>query len=344
MFYNTAFSDILRYIRQWTFLLFVFIYETFRKKDVINSFKIIYYITLFISIPIIFQVVSEVEIFGDILKDSESRGIKAPSYSIFCAVLAIVNIWNLSRLSRYVHSVIFILPIMLNLKMTYAISVLLIYLLYLLFDSKFSYFRKVIAIMILVFFTSVFLITSDKFTERFLKMTTEVSSFQKKEVEGNFSYRLMHAYERFVYISKDHFYFIRGIGYVSELNFNKNVFVFGQPDYRTGKKAQLDTADIAWSLFFVRFGFLGLFLYLLLYIKIIEQYYKNRKRNKFNLSFFCMLTVFLIFTSIGNTIIAISDFFIFPILFLNQKTLSAGSLKSYILVIKKKNENNTSGF
>lgn len=126
--------------------------------------------------------------------------------------------------------------------------------------------------------------------------------------------------ERYDYIMQESETAIRGLGYVSESTFKRDIFNIGLHN-EFDEIIQLDTGDIAWSLLFVRLGLLGLAFYLFMYFRIVVEYGKHMHNNRFNGFFFSMLLVFILFTSLGNAIIACSDFFIYPLLFTNRDLL-----------------------
>lgn len=161
---------------------------------------------------------------------------------------------------------------------------------------------------------SAVLYTSASFSERLTSVVAETGDISQEENSGNFSYRILHAQERWKYIKKDPIMLTRGFGYLHEKNLKKQIFIFGV--YQNGQQQQLDTGDIVWTLFFIRLGLLGIFLYIHMYISIFKQYYKKRDR-KICLLFASMMISYLVFTSLGNCIISYSYFFVYPILFLN---------------------------
>ena len=91
------------------------------------------------------------------------------------------------------------------------------------------------------------------FQERFSAGLQEIEGLSLNgNVQGNLTFRLLHTAERLDYISKNLQYVIFGIGNITEYDF-PNTFLTGLID-KTGRVTQLDTADIAWSLLFLRFG------------------------------------------------------------------------------------------
>lgn len=317
---GTTVGDVVRYWRYWAFLTVIYIVPYIKREWTLDSLKIIYYVTAALCLLLLFQRFTGLTLV-EIRSIGIERGVKPPSFSIWCAAMCLINVWRYGELKRLIHLLIFLSPILLNLKMTYTISVLLIYVVYFMVSSHWSLTRKIVASIGLVIAVGLFFLFATSFQERFVSMTEDADNIGQGEVTGNFSYRILHATERYDYIMQKTATAIRGLGYVSETNFTKAVFSIGLREEETNDIVQLDTGDIAWSLFFVRLGLLGVSIYLLMYFRIISQYSKYMRNNRFN-GFFCsMLLVFMFFTSLGNAIIAYSDFFIYPLLFTNRNLL-----------------------
>src|SRR5690606_1093080 len=104
---------------------------------------------------------------------------------------------------------------------------------------------------------AVLFLTNDKLRERVLESSSAIESVKNETNSDNFSYRLLHSLERLNYIMKDPVRTVRGIGYIHEDNFKVKIFEIGLINKETQEIIQLDTGDIAWSLFLVRFGLLG---------------------------------------------------------------------------------------
>lgn len=325
-FQGTSIGDIFRYLRNWIYLSIIYIYRGIDSNYITKSLKQIYYLTLFVSFSLIVQDTTNLNIWNAVLRvgDISERGTKPPSYAIFCVSMALINVWNLSQWKRWLHVLILILPIVFSLKMTYAISIMSIYVIYLLIVSNKMLLTKLLTLFSFILILILFLNYNQRFTERLIFMTTEFNSAKNDNIEGNFSYRLLHASERYNYISKDPITYLRGLGYISEKNNSKDYFRVGLRD-EFGDVIQFDTGDISWSIFFIRIGILGIALYIFIYFTIIKQYFNKFYFSKMNGYFLSMLLVFLFFTSLGNTIITESDFFIFPILFLHPHLLNTKS-------------------
>lgn len=319
IYLGTAFGDVVRYLRYWTYLTVVYIVPYIRREWTLDSLKIIYYVTAACCLLLLFQRFTDITIV-EMRSIGVDRGVKPPSFSIWCAVMCLINVYRYGGAKRIVHLLIFLSPILLNMKMTYAISVLLIYVVYLLISSNLSLSRKLFGGLGLAVAVGLFLSTATSFQERFVGMTQDAGNIEQEEVTGNFSFRILHALERYNYITQESETAIRGLGYVSESNFKRDIFSIGLYN-EFDEKVQLDTGDIAWSLFFMRLGLLGLAFYLFMYFRIAVEYGKHMHNNRFNGFFFSMLMVFILFTSLGNAIIAYGDFFIYPLLFTNRDLL-----------------------
>ena len=309
--YNgTSIGDVIKYLKNWLLITIVYIHPYINIEYTIKSLKQIYNITLILCIFISICMLLKFDL--GILWYNEGRGIKPPPDCMWFSVLAFSNIWGKSKNRAIIDAFIFILPVILSLKMTYAITIALVFTFYIILNKNIAITSKV-GLSILMFFSISFtLIVSSDFSERLSSVAAETNDISRDEQSGNFSYRILHAQERLEFIMNDPVMSIRGFGYLHEKNLKKVLFVYGT----NHGQQQLDTGDIAWSLFFIRLGFLGIFLYLIMYFTIVKTYYINRNK-KICLIFSSMLISYLIFTSLGNCIITYSYFFIYPILFLN---------------------------
>lgn len=309
--------DIFAYLRNWIFLSVIYIFPYVQDLCKIKAVRILYNLCLLCCVLLLVQRFFSIEFFS--MKIVEDRGAKPPSYSIYCAALCLINVWNYNKMKQMCHLIIFILPVILNLKMTYAVSIFAVYIVFLMSNSLITKTKKVIMASIFLISTIIVFAVNDSFQERFISTTSEIGTVSDNEVSGNFSYRLLHSYERCMYIMEEPMTFIRGIGFVSEENFNKSIFELGLWDTKKDRVTQLNTGDIAWSIFFVRLGFVGLFFYLLMYFKLMFSLKKSIYATKWASYFFSLMLVFILFTSFGNTLVASGDFFILPILFLNMQ-------------------------
>ena len=311
IFYNgTSAVDVIKYLKNWILLTIVYIYPYVKTDYIIKSLKQIYNITLIISIFVTICIVLRLDL--GILWYSEERGIKPPPDCMWFTTLAFFNLWGKNKIKSIIESFIFIIPVVLSLKMTYAVTIVLVLGFFILMNKTTKTLTKIALAILMIIGVSGVLYTSASFSERLTSVVAETEDISQEENSGNFSYRILHAQERWEYIKKDPIMLTRGFGYLHENNLKKQIFTFGT----NHGEQQLETGDIVWSLFFLRLGLLGIFLYIYMYTTIFKQYYKKRDR-KVCLLFASMMISYLVFTSLGNCIISYSYFFVYPILFLN---------------------------
>jgi hypothetical protein len=149
---------------------------------------------------------------------------------------------------------------------------------------------------------------------RFISGVEEVRTFNisNSEVQGNLTYRIFHAQERMNYVSQSLQYSVFGIGNITEENFPEyfNIGLVSEE----GRTSQLDTGDIAWSIFFLRLGFVGTLLFLFFYVRVIIHAFGFRRQSDLAAVLFVYLFMELTLGSITSTSIATGAFWLFPLL------------------------------
>ena len=311
---GTDLIDIINFLKLKMLLTIVFIAKAFSVKNIIQSYKYILYATLIISIIILITRLTGFMII-EIKEANSERGVKTAYTAMLFALLLLSNIFHQDLKTRILYCIILVTPIILNLKMTYSLTILFSSCMYIFISKRYSVSNKMKYGCMIAAITLFVASVSDKFSERFNDVASENIDMKGGEVEGNFSFRILHAYERLSYICEHKETMIRGLGYVSERNFKKEVFATGLYDEERGRVYQLDTGDIAWSLLFVRYGFLGILIFLAYYLRIIREYMRLPDC-EIKYYWLSILPVFLLFTSLGNAIVIEPYFFIYPILFL----------------------------
>lgn len=321
LFFNCyELGDIIRNFRHWSYLSILLIYKEFSIDTIKKSLNIIVLVTLFLCFILLLQRTFGFHLIGDNRVYDYGgriidRGVKPPLYSILAIVLIWGKVFQISLVKRYIYCIILFLPIFLSLKISYFVATILS-LLFLKINNKLSI--KIIPVSIGsllcgVGFVVILFSVNPVFKFRFYETVQQIHDLKKKEVNGNFSYRILHFEERLDYCLSSFPHALLGIGSISEKNLDKGIFSLGQIDRLTGEKSQIDTADIAWSLIILRFGFMGIIIYLFMYWKITRVLFLCRE-NKLASAFCSYLLVNMVFLSFGNTSIAYSEFFIFPLL------------------------------
>jgi len=130
--------------------------------------------------------------------------------------------------------------------------------------------------------------------------------------KGNVSFRINHIKERVVYVSQNLQYSLFGIGNVIEEDFPQ-IFKTGLTNNK-GRHTQLDTGDNAWAIMFIRLGFLGTFIYVLLYLKVLMLTIQLRYISPLATTLIVYLFINLLILSFASSSIATGQFWLFPVL------------------------------
>lgn len=140
LFNGTSPIDVVKFLRSRLLLTIVYIVPRLYIDEVNGSFRQVAEITVLACVFIIFQTLTSIELikFSSLVE----RGIKPPITAIIFTIFYLVNYWNLSKFKTYAASFICFMPIALNMKMTYAISVLLILFTFILFRSGLAMAKK----------------------------------------------------------------------------------------------------------------------------------------------------------------------------------------------------------
>jgi len=124
--------------------------------------------------------------------------------------------------------------------------------------------------------------------------------------KSTFTFRIAHLLERNRYVIDNKKAILFGAGLMTE-DSKKTASMFdfkvGLSDEALGNAVQLDTGDISYSFLLMRYGYLGTFIVLSLYIFFMIYFYKNLKEPIAFFSFICLVYIMIIsfFSSILTT-------------------------------------------
>jgi hypothetical protein len=113
--------------------------------------------------------------------------------------------------------------------------------------------------------------------------------------ESTFTFRIMHLLERNQYLLDNPVTMFTGAGLMTEdskLTYSLFDFEIGLAEKITGQTVQLDTGDISYSVLLLRYGYLGTFLNLMLFVCLAVFFYR-RKENRYGLASFLFLVMSL---------------------------------------------------
>lgn len=312
---GVAFGDVVSYLKTWAYLSIVYTKNQINLDDIKKIVNILFWITFVVSLVLILQYLVGAAWIGYTTHYTiYTRGAKPPSFAVICCCLAFANVFKFSEKVRIITTIGFFTPILFSMKMSYFTTISMILISYYLLKQQ-MYIEKLFKYLVVCIVGAAVLFTAfPVFYQRFQETVrqTGLSSSSRKE-EGNFSYRIDHFAERLNYVLQKPVRSVRGVGYVQERNFHERPFKLGQTNL-LGRKAMLDTGDIAWSLLILRLGLVGLMLYFIVYGRCLHILWQERNSDEIISVFFSYLLISLVFMSFGNTLIANSDFFIIPLL------------------------------
>jgi hypothetical protein len=312
---GVTFTDVIKYCRTWAYLSFIWIKPyAIPQESIRKSFRILLYVVAGLTIIIVYQNLTGNYLIGVVI--DKVRGVKPSLFVILFSLLLLFDCFDYSKSMKWLLIVILFGSILLNLKQTYFFTVVFSVIVYLILFKR----EKIKILPFLKYFIGGFMVlfvifqANENFRNRINESLSATDAIKTEEVNDNFSYRILHADERLNYIIKKPVMAIRGIGFVHEKSFKIQVFSIGLPDEKDLHIIQLDTGDIAWSIFFVRFGLVGTIIFIIFYIAMIVSLYIKGKESLLSGIFCAFFIVGICFMSFGNAAITNGYFYIMPIL------------------------------
>jgi hypothetical protein len=333
--YIVPWENIVRTVRFFFIILSYFIFIRLKKEEIEKIHRILFLIALMQSILFISQV-----IFGEAILTGYAGGGKMIGigfkrfynlpYLIYYFVFYALFKNPYTGTKKLISTSLLVIAFLLPMHRGWIIAFVLLYFLG-------SYLHNGFKGLIKYFFIGFLFVIplSAQIISRFEKGGTDndfknvISGNYKLYLENTISfgdatflYRMVHFYERFMFILSDNKYIIFGLGYMTEdspITNERFNFMIGLPSEKNlSAIEQLDTPDIAWSNLFVRFGVLGTIIYLLFFFSLIVFFWKtNKKDNIVPISF-----LFLLFlTSITSSLFGYA--WLFSIVFLDVKAIES---------------------
>ena len=324
-FNHTPVMSQIKAIRNWFPLILICVAKKIYPNEILKLFKLIVVINLIFSALFIIEYFTNIHITGAIHTSGGARAPVPPPLSLLgFAYLLIVKDRFTVKIRWIFFAILFVNLIVCGSRSLF-ISYIFVILLYFL-KSRFSIKKLIVIILGIIGFLIVFN-TDNVLSQRFKDSKEDVESIQQgsTEVSGNLSYRLLLAGERLNYVASNSQYFVFGMGNIEEKNIKKPIFQIGGLD-ENGNIRQIDTADIAWALCIVRWGIIGIFIYLLfVYVRFIHRYFSLSRQNAYAFAMFVYLVSNLLLTSWTYGDIANMYYWILPII-----SLSLSNLKNYV--------------
>ncbi len=327
--------EVVKNTREYFLLLTPILFYTLSKEELQNVVKFLFKITLFLSILYSLQPMLDMPILQGYYTEGKTalfgmfkiaRFYNTPIYHNFFFLFALYNP-EFTKKQKLVYFSILVLPIFLCMHR----SLLLAFIMVLLYNHFREKIKKIYPILIVIFVALIpflgtiqgNLLDTQIAQDIIGSVDIEPEDFVPGELgEATFTFRVLHFLERLYYASEDWITMLFGLGFMSEgsdYTMNSFDFIVGLENDDTGFVNQVDTSDIAWSIFVIRFGVIGTVIYLIYYF-LLMRFFNKRYNNPIAKSIFLAMCLFLILTFTGVRILDMPTItFILLVYVLSQK-------------------------
>lgn len=321
---KTSIIDIVKTNKSWLVLLNLFSFRNLEYKTIHKTIRLVILITIFQTLIYYIQYFSGIKIYEvhestyDFAGKDINRGGFPPHFALLTFFFLIYN-KTILRIKEYLRYLILILifgTVILSVTRSVLISFLFgTFLLFFLDRLK----AKNIAAFVFTFSLLFYILMQSKvMNDRFNKGIGDIqyafnNNYKLANINENFSFRVFHFQERLDYICSSTYSFIFGLGYVHESSFNKKIFTIGLDSKDGAGIIQLDSGDFSWSVLLLRFGFLGLAIYLVFYFCFLAFFFKERMTPIARISFVYMFINIVVLSFVSSNI---SNGYYWPIIFL----------------------------
>lgn len=307
--------EVVKNTRQYFLLLTPILYYTLTKEESQRVVKSLFKITIFLSILYTLQPIFDTQLLTGYYTEGKSslmglfeisRFYNTPEYLYFFFFFALYNS-DFTKKQKLIYLSIMVLPILLCMHR----SLLLAYIFVIAFNHFREKIKKIYPILIVIFVALIpFLgaiqgnILETKIAQDIIgSVDIEPEDFVPGELgEATFTFRVLHFLERLYYASENLITLLFGLGFMAEgsdYTINSFDFIVGLENEDTGFVNQVDTSDIAWSVYVIRFGVIGTILYLAYYFLLLRFFDKKRIDSISKAAFSTLLLIFITsFTSV----------------------------------------------
>lgn len=308
--YHISFVDILRTSRTYFLVLSYYVVRRLTREELDKLLRILFFVVLFQCVLFMIQAFTGIAIMTG--AESGRTGIITRFYNVpfmayFFVFYAIFNNpfngW-LKNLTTIIMSITMFLPLHRSLMMAFILCLFIgVY-------NRISGIKNAKKALntLLILFVAVFLLVGKDSGGRTINDISNVLSGEFLDVdedfemseESTFMFRMAHFFERFMDITESKMEIVFGAGYMTEdsnYTFNHFDYQIGLPDEITGNTVQLDTSDIAWSNFIIRYGVIGTFIFLYVLYSITSIFHRNLKTIGLPIFLYMILLFIISFTS-----------------------------------------------
>ena len=327
LYYHIDLFEIIRTSRSYFFLLSYFIIRRLTKEEMTKLLKILFIVVLFQCCLFIIQAFTGIALLTG--AESGRSGVITRFYNVPLMLYFIVfyaifhnpyNGWQ-KIITTIIPSVTMFLPLHRSLTIAFILCLFIgIYI-------KIGGIKKIVKYFpfLLILILPILLIVTKATGERTLTDIESVLNGEFIEVgddfelnqESTFMFRMAHFFERFIDVTESNVGIIFGTGFMtedSEYTYRHFNYQIGLTSDDTGDTVQLDTSDICWSNFIVRYGVIGTLLYIYIFFSITYIYNKDVKVIGLPIILYMILLFIVSFTS---DLMYQNRMLIFPLLLYN---------------------------
>ncbi len=310
-YYHINLVDILRTSRSYFLVLCYFVLRRLEKEKSDKLLKILFSIVIFQCCLFIIQAFTDIALLTG--ADSGGRsGIITRFYNVplmlyFFVFYAIFNnpyIGVLKIVTTIIPSITMFLPLSRSLMMAFILSVLIG------ISIRIGGIKRIMKYipLLLIIIVPILLFTAKIAGGRTITDINNVINGEFIDLdddfvmdeESTFVFRMAHFFERFMDVTESKMGMVFGAGFMtedSEYTYRNFDYQIGLPDENTGNTVQLDTSDISWSNFILRYGIVGSLVYLLCYMILFRSFKSIKNSLALSVILYLILLFFISFTS-----------------------------------------------
>lgn len=340
--YGISWGEIIRTSRHYLLVLSYFVLRRLEREDISRTMKVLFCIVQVQCCLFAIQVFTGLDILtnasGNFYMGFLYRCYNVPLmlyFFVFYAIFSNPFSGKLKLITTLIPCITIFLPMHRSLSLSFIlISIIGIFWITNSFRSKKKVIIACISMGLLVLFAA------GQLTER---TTGDLSRVAKGEfadieevelnVESTLLFRFAHFYERFLVTTQNRVNALFGLGLMTEdsrYTYNNFEFIIGLDSDFTKDVVQLDTSDIAWSNFIVRYGIIGTVIYLLLCGYLCLFYVRRWKNNRIAVSV-VLYIILLMCTSITSDLFYHVSMLVLP-LFLYDFVKDEKNNSTYITI------------
>lgn len=310
--------EVVKNTRQYFLLLTPILYYALTKEELLKVVDFLFKITFFTSILYILQPIFDMQLLQGFYTEGKSplfgvfniaRFYNTPIYHNFFFLFALYNS-EFTKKQKILYLSILVLPIFICMHR----SLLLAFIIVILYNHFREKIKKIYPILIVLFVALIpFLgaIRGDILNTQIAQDIIGSVDIEPEDfvpgtlADATFTFRVLHFLERLYYASEDWITMLFGLGFMTEgsdYTMNSFDFIVGLENDDTGFVNQVDTSDIAWSIFVIRFGIIGTVIYLIYYF-LLMRFFNKRYNNPIAKSTFLAMCLIFILTFTGIRIL-----------------------------------------